>query len=284
MNKKIICLSILTGFVYAVTTCFIQVPIAELLFYLLQMESDSSLSSETVILLLISLFLVGIFMAVFYYRNAHLFIADAKWKQGLKFALFIYFANYIPQVFFLDADQGFYTMLHGGFPIIQVELFDFIILILTVFIMIQYMPYQIKEQVNIKKDQQRLFKCILYGMIFALVLVLIQEFLFPCFGTINMATAMNVLSENIPFFYGIMLTGFLLAGFLVSYYALFIKNKQDRIRFYCEFAIYIWCAFDLTMIPLGYGVWATVIFIIASLTSFLLSSYVILRMSKFENV
>lgn len=81
-----------------------------------------------------------------------------------------------------------------------------------------------------------------------------------------------------------MLTGFLLAGFLVSYYALSITHIQDRVRFYREFAVYIWRAFDLTMIPLGFGVWTTVLFIIASLTAFLLLSSFILCMNKFENV
>lgn len=77
-------------------------------------------------------------------------------------------------------------LIHGGFSIIQVELFDFIILMLTVFIMIQYMPYQMKDQGNMKKAQVKWYKWNLCGIIFALILVLIQEFLFPCFGTVNM--------------------------------------------------------------------------------------------------
>ena len=43
----------------------------------------------------------------------------------MKFALFIYFSNYMPQVFFLDAGNGWRALINGGFPVIQVELFDF---------------------------------------------------------------------------------------------------------------------------------------------------------------
>lgn len=140
MTKQIYFKAILTGIIYAVITCVIQVPVADTLFSILKISSDTSISNEKVPMLLMSIFIVGIAMSVYYYKNGYLFYANSKWGQGVKFALFIYFSNYIPQVFFLDADKGFLTLIIGGFPVIQVELFDFFILFITVLLMITYMP------------------------------------------------------------------------------------------------------------------------------------------------
>lgn len=63
-----------------------------------------------------------------------------KWIKGLKFSIFIYFSNYIPQVFFLDTTNGARKLFTGGFQVIQVELFDLIILVMTVLAMVHFLP------------------------------------------------------------------------------------------------------------------------------------------------
>ena len=71
--------------------------------------------------------------------------------------IFVYLSNYIPQVFFLDANKGL-----------------------------------------------------------SAVLIIVQEFLLPLFGIPSMVSGLNVSTENIAFFYGVMIAGFIVAGILVS--------------------------------------------------------------------
>lgn len=256
---------ILTGMIYAFVTCIVQVPIANALFSILDIQSDSTISDEMLPLLLLSIFIVGMGMALFFYLNGHLFMSTKKWKQGMKFAIFVYLSNYIPQVFFLDANKGIGALLTGGFPVVQVELFDLIILIVTVLLMVTYMPccYKSKET----KNRIIWWKCLLCGVVFAGCLVVLQELILPLFGFSNMAFGLNVSAENIPFFYSVMIAGFIMTGVLISCYG-YMVNKHTKETFYLEYGILIWCAFDLTMIPLGFGASATIIFIIVSMIAF----------------
>lgn len=272
MNKEALLKSILTGIVYAIITCMIQVPVANTLFSILNIQSDTSISSERVPMLLLSIFMVGIAMAIFYYRNGHLFWANSKWKKGFRFALFIYFSNYFPQVFFLDADEGFSVLINGGFPVIQVELFDFLILMITVLLMITYMPCRYELRPEAGKNSEAWWKCALCGIVFSAALILLQEFLLPLLGIQGMAAGLNVSTENMPFFYGVMMAGFILAGILVSHYTLAAKcrNKNANGFFCLEYGVFIWCAFDLTMVPLGFGIISTMIFMIISIVAFCL--------------
>ena len=56
---------ILTGIIYAVMTCIVQVPVANILFSVLRIQSDSSISDEMLPILLVSILFVGIAMAFF---------------------------------------------------------------------------------------------------------------------------------------------------------------------------------------------------------------------------
>lgn len=71
-------------------------------------------------------------------------------------------------------------------------------------------------------------------------------------------------------FYSVMFAGFVLAGILVSYCAVILKcrNKNVKDVFCLEYGLLIWCAFDLTMLPLGFGIISTLIFMITSAISF----------------
>lgn len=258
---------ILTGIIYAVMTCIVQVPVANILFSVLRIQSDSSISDEMLPILLVSILFVGIAMAFFYYLNGHRFASDSKLKQGVKFGMFVYLSNYIPQVFFLDANKGLADLIHGGFPVIQVELFDFVILMTTVLLMITYMPC--RYEVESGEDSMLWPKYFWGGSLFSIILVILQETFLPLLGFESMTFGLNVSSESIPFFYGVMIIGFIMAGFLVSKYTLKAKHKNVNDKFCLQYAILIWCAFDLTMIPLGYGLGATIAFTIVSMVSFI---------------
>lgn len=273
MSKKrtIFLKCILTGLIYAFVTCIVQVPIANVLFSILDIQSDASIPAGMLPLLLFSIFIVGVAMALFYYLNGHLFISTSKWKQGMKFVAFVYLSNYIPQVFFLDANKGISALITGGFPIIQVELFDLIILALTVLLMVRYMPCRYHSEKNTRKIIW--WKCLVCGVVFAMCLFLLQEFILPLLGFSNMALGLGVSNENILFFYSVMMAGFIVTGFLVSYYVYRINDVRRRKTFFVEYGVLIWCAFDLTMIPLGYGMLATLLFITTSLMSFTVIRY-----------
>lgn len=106
---------ILTGIIYAISTCLVQVPFANLLFSILNIKSDSGMEGSQLPWLLLTILIAGIAMAIFYYFYGHLFSGKNKWIKGLKFSIFIYFSNYIPQVFFLDATNGASKLFTGGF-------------------------------------------------------------------------------------------------------------------------------------------------------------------------
>ena len=262
---------ILTGIIYALVTCIVQVPVANALFRIMNIQSDSSISDEMVPLLLFFIFIVGTAMALFFYRNGQLFSSTKKWKQGLKFALFVYTSNYIPQVFFVKANKGIKALITGGFSVIQVELFDLIILVVTVLLMVGYMPCRGNGKIipNIKIR----WKNLACGGVFALSLFLLQEVILPIAGFSNIASGLGVSNENILFFYSVMLTGFVMTGVFVSYYVYKINDVHTRKMVFMEYGVMIWCTFDLTMIPLGYGVLATILFIITSLVAFAVGRY-----------
>lgn len=88
-KKNIILKSILTGLVYAIITCIVQVPIGNVLILILGGEPDPMISPDKVPFLLISIFIVGVIMAFFYYLYGYLFTATSKWKQGMKFGLLV---------------------------------------------------------------------------------------------------------------------------------------------------------------------------------------------------
>lgn len=71
-----------------------------------------------------------------------------------------------------------------------------------------------------------------------------------------------------------MITGFIVTGFLVSCYVYRINDVRRRKAIFVEYGVLIWCTFDLTMIPLGYGILATILFIITSLIAFIVIRYV----------
>lgn len=265
MNKKNLILKcITTGIIYAIITCIIQVLFANVLFSMLKIESDTTLSDEMLPLLLLSIFSIGVVMAWFYYQKGHLFYTENKWKQGMKFALFIYFSNYMPQVFFLDAGNGWRALINGGFPVIQVELFDFLILIFTVLFMVLFMPCKHKEEKA--KNKVKHWQCTVCAVVFSMILIILNELVLPLCGIQNIANVLHVSVPNLPFFYAVMNIGFILAGYLVSYQALRFKNQNDH--FCLKYGIFIWCAFDLTMIPLGFGGLSTVLFIAISMIAF----------------
>lgn len=260
---------LLTGFLYAAITCMIQVPVANILFFLFDLQSDTSISDDMLLFLLLSLFVVGIAMAWFYYLYGQLFAGNNKWISGLKYGIFVYLSNYIPQVFFLDANNGVKTLIRGGFPIIQVELFDFIILIITVLLMVKYMPYQKNAHRNCQKyTSLDWWKYLLAGSVFAITIIVLQEIVLPLLGVQGMADGLYVSKENRLFFYSIMIVGFVLAGSLVFYCAMKNSNEKSKNRFCLHYGIFIWCTFDLTMIPLGFGVFSTILFIFVSMIGF----------------
>lgn len=257
---------ILTGVIYGVTTCIIQVPVANVLYSVLNIQADALISDDMLPVLLLAICIIGMTMALFYYLNGHLFVSDSKWKQGIKFGIFVYVSNYIPQVFFLDANKGFRALMNGGFPVIQVELFDFVILMITVLLMVTYMPCRF-EKIPVK-NKAICWKYILCACAFTAILVVLQEVLLPRFGVSNMASGLKVSAENLPFFYGVMIVGFMIAGILVSRYTFTAKKEGVKERFCIEYGILIWCTFDLTMIPLGFGIMESIIFIIISMMAF----------------
>ena len=269
MKSSIVKKSLLTGLIYTIVTCIVQVPISSLISSIFDLKSDSSISSEQLPFLLLTIFIVGISIAIFYYLFGHLFKANNKIKQGLKFATFIYLANYIPQVFFLDANNGLSGMINSGFTIFQVEFYDLLILYITVLFMVKYMPLKYSS-LEIKNSKFS-YKNIIVGIIFTIVLIALSEIILPIFGFESMASGLNVASENKLFFYIVMALGFILTGSLVSYYSR-IKNNES---FCILFGILIWSVFDLTMIPLGFGLVATLIFIIISILSFMVIDFIL---------
>ena len=98
MNTKrtIFLKCLLTGLIYAVITCIVQVPVASVLLPILHVPLDTSIPSDAVPMLILSLFFEGVVMAFFYYMYGYLFASASKWKQGMKFSLFVCFSNYIP--------------------------------------------------------------------------------------------------------------------------------------------------------------------------------------------
>ena len=257
---------ILTGLIYAVITCIVQVPLANLLYSLLGIEPDNGIKDEMVILLILTIFIVGIALAVFYYLCGHLFNSNKRWLQGIKFAAFIYLTNYIPQVFFLDATNGASALIKGGFPVIQVELFDFVILFITVLIMVRYLPCKYTPAADTEK--RHLVQNLVSGILFAGVLIVINELLLPVIGFENMADGLNVSKGNRLFFYLVMAAGFFITGTSVSFYAIKMAEFYGKKSFILLYGILVWSIFDLTMLPLGYGIISTILFIAASMISF----------------
>ena len=266
-KKEIILKCILTGLVYAILTCIVQVPIGNVLLIIFGGEPDPMISFDKVPFLLFSLFIVGVIMAFFYYLYGYLFTATSKWKQGMKFGLFVLLSNYIPQVCFLDATKGIEGLITGGFSVIQVEFLDLLIIIGTSLIMVKYMPYRNhKENVNNKTSWWRCFVC---GIVYAACLFLLHEIMLPLLGFGSMASGLDVSNENKFFFYSVMLAGFVLTGILVAYYAQKIENVREREGFIIAYGGLIWCAFTITMIPLGFGVLPTILFSIISFIAFI---------------
>lgn len=265
-KKTIFLKCLLTGFIYALLTCIVQVPIGSALCSIFDIPKDPMVTPDMVPPLLFSLFIVGVVMAFFYYLYGYLFADTSKWKQGMKFGMFVFFSNYAPQVFFLDATKGIKALITGGFPVIQIELFDFIILIGTVLLMVSYMPYRANEE----KSDNRVswWKCLVYGGIYALSIFLFYEIILPLFGFENIASGLNVSNDNLAFFYSVMLSGFVLTGALVSYYTHKIADVSTQGRFFIAYGAFIWCTFALTMIPLGFGIFTTILFIIISMIAF----------------
>ena len=267
---------LLTGIIYAISTCIVQVPIANLIFSLLKIEPDSGMEESQIPWLLLTILIVGIAMAIFYYFYGHLFPAKNKWIKGLKFSIFIYFSNYIPQVFFLDATNGIKNLLTGGFPVMQVELFDFLILVITVLAMVQFLPC-CYDDADIKPGNEWV-KNLIAGLVFAVMIFVLNEIVLPIIGFSNMADGLNVSHNNKLFFYIVMFYGFWLAGFLVAY--MNAKTiKAENSGFIWAYISLIWCVFDLTMIPLGYGVIATILFVFVSFISMSME-YLALRRLK----
>ena len=257
---------ILTGLIYAVITCIVQVPLANLLYSLLGIEPDNGIKDEMVLLLILTIFIVGIALAMFYYFCGHLFHSNQRWLQGIKFASFIYLTNYIPQVFFLDATNGAGAFIKGGFPVIQVELFDFVILFITVLIMVCYLPCKYTPAADTEK--KHLVQNLISGILFAGLLIAINELLLPLIGFESMADGLNVAAENRLFFYLVMAAGFFITGTVVSFYSVKVAALYDKKSFIPLFGILVWSIFDLTMLPLGYGIIPTILFIAASMISF----------------
>lgn len=265
-KKSLFFKCILSGLIYAIITCVVQVPLANLLYSLLGIEPDSSIKDEMVLPLILTLFIVGIALAVFYYHCGHLFYSNNKWLQGIKFSTFIYVTNYIPQVFFLDATKGAGALIKGGFPVIQVELFDFVILFITVLIMVLYLPCKYSSVAD--SDKKPIGKCVIFGIVFADLLFVINELLLPLIGFENMADGLKVAKENLLFFYLVMAAGFFITGSVVSFYGIKMAVSDGKKSFILLYGILVWSIFDLTMLPLGFGIIPTVLFIVASMISF----------------
>ncbi len=271
-KKTIFLKSILTGFIYALITCIVQVPVGSALCLLMGTHPDQTITSDMVPPLLFSLFIVGAVMAFFYYLYGYLFESASKWKQGIRFGVFLGLSNYIPQVFFLDATKGIKALITGGFPVIQVELFDLIIIIATSLLMVRYMPYRSTEK---KADNKTSWwKCLVCGGVFAICIYLFYEIILPVLGFSSMAEGLKVSGEHILFFYCVLLAGFVLTGITVSCYAYKIADVRKRVRFFIAYGALIWCTFDLTMIPLGFGVLTTILFMIISLIAFIATGFV----------
>lgn len=265
-KKTILLKCLLTGLIYAILTCIVQVPIANVFLLIFNIQPDQMITSDKVPPLLFSLFIVGVAMAFFYYLYGYLFEATAKWKQGIKFGMFALLSNYIPQVFFLDATKGIQPLITGGFSVIQVELFDLLILIGTALIMVRYMPYINNEEKS--NDRISWWKSFVCGVVFAVCIFLLYEIILPLLGVSSIASGLGVSSNNMLFFYNVLLGGFVLTGVLVSFYAHKIADISKRGNFFIAYGILIWCVFALTMIPLGFGVSATILFIAISLIAF----------------
>ena len=257
---------ILTGLIYAVITCIVQVPLANFLYSLLGIEPDNGIKDEMVLLLILTIFIVGIALAVFYYLCGHLFHSNKRWLQGIKFASFIYLTNYFPQVFFLDATNGAGALIKGGFPVIQVELFDFVILFITVLIMVCYLPCKYTPAADTEKNH--LVQNLVSGILFAGLLIAINELMLPLIGFESMADGLNVAAENRLFFYLVMAAGFFITGTVVSFYSVKVAALYGKKSFIPLYGILVWSIFDLTMLPLGYGIIPTILFIAGSMISF----------------
>lgn len=260
---KIFLKCLLTGLVYAVITSIVQVPIAGAVNALLSIRQDDFVKSDMVPFLLLSMLVVGVAFGFFYYLFGHLFTSRSKWMQGMKFSLFIYLSNYIPQVFFLDAARGFKALVTGGFPVIQVELYDGLILVATALCMVWFMPC--RRCVEKSKKTANWCKSLVCGGVFAVALCLLQEVLLPMLGFGSMAEGLGVSSENLLFFYTVLLVSFVLTGTLVALYA---EKSESPGKFFASYAVLVWCFFDVTMIPLGFGLTATLLFVLNSLIAF----------------
>ena len=132
--------------------------------------------------------------------------------------------------------------------------------------MVRYMPYRDREKAAC--HPVKWWKCIACGGVFAACLFFLHELILPLLGFGSMASGLGVAEKNLPFFYSVLLAGFALTGVLVSYYAHQVNGKREQGRFIIRYGIMIWCVFALTMIPLGFGVSTTVVFIIISLIAF----------------
>lgn len=268
MNTKrsIFLKCLLTGLIYVVITCIVQVPIGNAVYAIPGAEADPMFPPDVLPFLMLSLFVVGVVLAWFFYLYGDLFASNTKWKQGMKFSLFVCLSNYIPQVFFLDAAKGFRALITGGFPVVQVEVFDCIILVGTALCMVRFMPC--RTQAKKANRQIHWWRGSVCGVVFAACLVLLQEVLLPLLGFGSMADGLDVAKENLLFFYGVMLAGFFLTGLIVSICADKLADARKRKRFFLGYGVLVWCFFDLTMIPLGFGVLATVLFVLMSLIAF----------------
>lgn len=276
-KKSLIVLKILAnGIIYAIATCIVQVPFANILYSILKMEPGSILEENRLPWLLLTIFIVGVALALFYYVYGYLFYNKNRWIKGTKFTLFIYLSNYLPQVFFLDATNGAWELIAGGFPIIQVELFDFLILLITVLIMVQFI--HCRHEGNAAEKGRHLLQSVSCGFVFAMVLVALNEILLPIIGFTNMADGLGVSETNRSFFYSVLTVGFWFAGALVSHVA--SKEKVNPGSFILIYSILVWCVFDLTMLPLGFGVVATVLFIFESVISFSAMHFIFMLLSR----
>lgn len=130
--------------------------------------------------------------------------------------------------------------------------------------MVLFMPCKHKEEKA--KNKVKHWQCTVCAVVFSMILIILNELVLPLCGIQNIANVLHVSVPNIPFFYAVMNIGFILAGYLVSYQALRFKNQNGH--FCLKYGIFIWCAFDFTMIPLGFGVLSTVLFITISMIAF----------------
>ena len=260
---KIFLKCLLTGLLYALITSIVQVPIAGAVNALLNIQQVDFVKPHMVPFLLLSMIVVGVALGYFYYLYGHLFASQSRWIQGLKFSLFAYLSNYIPQVFFLDAANGFRALVTGGFPVIQVELYDGLILVGTALCMVWFMPCRSSAEASPKKSNW--CNGLVCGGVFAAVLCLLQEVLLPLLGFGSMAEGLGVTGDNLLFFYTVMAVSFVLTGTLVALYA---EKAESPRKFFASYAVLVWCFFDVTMIPLGFGLVPTLLFMLSSLIAF----------------